>query len=96
MSVWLCSVVQGQGCIELFCIAELRDTKLFHLYLYVSTYGSTHVEVLDIDEYLWAKLKKIVPLQLYALSLLVCRLCALCAPSVQRCVAMFCAPTQTD
>ena len=30
-----------------------------------------------------------MPLQLYALSLLVCRLCALCAPSVQCCVAMF-------
>ena len=48
VSVWLCSVVQGQGCIELFCIAELRDTKLFFLYLYVSTYGSTNVEVVDI------------------------------------------------
>ena len=41
-------------------------------------------------------MKRVGPLQLYALSLLVCRLCALCAPSVQRCVAMFCAPAQTE
>ena len=41
-------------------------------------------------------MKRVGPLQLYALSLLVCRLCALCAPSVQRCVAMFCAPAHTE
>ena len=95
VSVWLCSVVQGQGCIELF--SWLKGYKALPFMFVCINLGVKNVEVVHIAWWIFvSKIERVGPLQLYALSLLVCRLCALCAPSVQRCVAMFCAPAHTE